>query len=371
MIVRMSKIMVMGPLELLMETLTLIHGLGIMQVDEEITVDADDESPVPFSLLPEKKSALQHQLYEKLENKIDELQSCLVPSVFIHGEDVPIIAESKLLSILPFHLAEIKKRKEVMDTLQQQIAEHEAYLVFVEAVGQLDNGGMQNDIRCIGVQLEKKEDAARLQEMLDREYKGKAAFEVVSGTDEKSVVGVVMVEADVAGDIREAMKNKNLALFYSPDDVHRLPFSKQHEIVVSRVRKKKAQLKHLQRQQEDFARRWLPAYLKTREWIESRLSLIKLTAAVVRTRMCFFIYGWVPEADFRVLDEQLREQFQDLVVVEESELVEQDFSRIPTALHNPAYFEPFELFTRLLPMPPYASFDLTPLSEFSFLSFSA
>jgi len=76
--------------------------------------------------------------------------------------------------------------------------------------------------------------------------------------------------------------------------------------------------------------------------------------------MCFFIYGWVPAADFRILEEKLQEKFQGLVVVEESELAEQDFSRIPTALHNPAYFAPFELFTRLLPMPPYASFDLTP-----------
>ena len=113
-------------------------------------------------------------------------------------------------------------------------------------------------------------------------------------------------------------------------------------------------------QQKLFAGQWQKEYLQARRWLDKRLSLVKVTAAVVRTRMCFFIHGWLPTSAFKVLGDELDKKFKGKVVVEESELAEQDFAHVPTALHNPAYFEPFELFTRLLPMPPYASFDLTP-----------
>lgn len=360
MIVRMSKIMVMGPLELLMDTLILVQYLGIMQVDEEFPVGGDEEGPAPIPQLLDKESVLQHQLYEKLSKKIDELMSYLPPAPFSSAGVVPIIGENTLVSILPAHLEEAKRRKEIIDTLVQQITEYESFRVFVEAVGQLESCARQSSVQCIGVRIEKQDDLAGLQELLENEYRNKAAFTAVSGADGKMTIGVIMVEAEEAGEVRAALQERRMMLFNPPEELHSLPLSTHHERVAVRIREKKEQLANLQQQHESFARQWLAAYMTTRDWIKSRLSLINLTAAVVRTRMCFFIYGWVPAADFRILEEKLQEKFQGLVVVEESELAEQDFSRIPTALHNPAYFAPFELFTRLLPMPPYASFDLTP-----------
>ncbi|MEJ2689399.1 MAG: ATPase, partial [Deltaproteobacteria bacterium] len=37
----------------------------------------------------------------------------------------------------------------------------------------------------------------------------------------------------------------------------------------------------------------------------------------------------------------------------------QDLDKVPVSIQNPPYFRPFELFTRLLPLPHYASFDPT------------
>ena len=60
MIVRMSKIVVMGPLELLMDTLAIIAQLGIMQVDEKTNDDTDSEFTA-MPLLVDKEKVLQHQ----------------------------------------------------------------------------------------------------------------------------------------------------------------------------------------------------------------------------------------------------------------------------------------------------------------------
>ncbi len=39
---------------------------------------------------------------------------------------------------------------------------------------------------------------------------------------------------------------------------------------------------------------------------------------------------------------------------------EEDLERVPVMLKNPEYFKPFELFTRVFPLPAYTSLDPTP-----------
>ncbi len=360
MIVRMAKITVMGPQELLMETLTLIQDLGIMQVDEEPAAAHEDEGPPPVPMLMDKESVLQHRLHEKVSRKIDELLLLIPSPLEVESRQYPLISVETLVTILPSHLDEVRKRHETISDLHRRIAEHVRYGVFLDALDGLDESGERGDVQCIGVQIGKQKDIEILKEYLDQEYGGKAAFESLSGGDGEETIGVVVVESQAAEKARGALEERRVLLFAPPDGLDSLPYSQQREKVAAVLREMNEQLAQLEQEQEGFAARWAGAYRQTRAWIDSRMSLISLTAAVVKTRMCFFIHGWLAVADFALLEERLREKFQGRVVIEENELVEEDFSKIPTALHNPAYFQPFELFTRLLPMPPYASFDMTP-----------
>ena len=54
------------------------------------------------------------------------------------------------------------------------------------------------------------------------------------------------------------------------------------------------------------------------------------------------------------------------VAVEELQILEQDQLQVPVTLTNPPYLRPFELFTRLLPLPRYSSWDPTPFIGFFF-----
>src|SRR5208282_2857673 len=83
-------------------------------------------------------------------------------------------------------------------------------------------------------------------------------------------------------------------------------------------------------------------------------------ASVFETRMCFFINGWMPSDDVTRLRRRLVDSFRGEVALEEREMFEQDIERVPIVLKNPSYFRPFELFTRLLPLPAYTSYDPTP-----------
>jgi V/A-type H+-transporting ATPase subunit I len=60
------------------------------------------------------------------------------------------------------------------------------------------------------------------------------------------------------------------------------------------------------------------------------------------------------------LRKRLNQDFAKKVVLEELEIHEEDLERMPVILKNPPYFKPFELFTKILPLPRYTSYDPTP-----------
>jgi V/A-type H+-transporting ATPase subunit I len=109
-----------------------------------------------------------------------------------------------------------------------------------------------------------------------------------------------------------------------------------------------------------FATQWGPIYRRVRDWIEERLAMLGATASAFQTEMCFFIYGWMPTGEIETLRGKLNGNFGGKVVVDEKEMHEEDLEHVPVVMKNPAYFRPFELFTRILPLPRYTSYDPTP-----------
>ncbi|GAB4333471.1 MAG: hypothetical protein Kow0089_02170 [Desulfobulbaceae bacterium] len=360
MIVRMAKVTVMGPTDLLMETLSLIQELGVMQVDDTVVPETSAQPSPPPGHVLDRKTVLEHQLYERLISGIDELLCCAGVEDVAGDAEAPQIGVGTLLNILPVHLEQARTRQRELEELTARAREYELYRGFLEAVGSSGGRCSVGDVECIGVRIASEKDLAVLQGCLDAAAGDRAALELVSGVAGEAAVGVIAVEREAVEELRSSMRANRIEMFAPPPDLPPLSWPEQLEQVRIRIAELKARVEKLQEERKAFAARWVPSYRETRARIESHLSLIDLTASIVKTRMCFFIHGWMAEADLKKLEQALQERFQGKVVVEEEELAEEDYSRIPTALQNPAYFEPFELFSRLLPMPPYLSFDLTP-----------
>jgi len=360
MIVRMSRITVMGPKDLMMDTLSLIQQLGIMQIDTDFDIEPVEDEPAAQPRIIDTKSVLQHQYYENLRKKIDELLK-YIPSAEDNSSDTASpAAVNALAALVPDHIAETGKRFLEIDALQLERKELMRYRAYLDAVGDIQKDPViHNEVEWIGIQIEKNKDVTSLQRQIEIQYGGKTLIEAVTRDDGNKIV-VIATEKELYPDVLATLQKMGLNVYQPPEDMQGLVWSEQKNRVADRLAEKKEKLELLLEQQQQFARRWLAQYKKTRNWIDSHLSLVQVTAAVVQTRMCFFVYGWLPATDFKILEQELEKKFAGKVVVEEMELAEKDFSRVPTALQNPVYFEPFELFTRLLPMPPYASFDLTP-----------
>ena len=73
MIVRMSKITIMGPKELSMDTLTCIHQLGFMQIDENINTTSNEQELPCHPILPNRRSLALQRFYQSLKKRIDHV----------------------------------------------------------------------------------------------------------------------------------------------------------------------------------------------------------------------------------------------------------------------------------------------------------
>lgn len=360
MIVRMSKIMVMGPQDLLLDTLALLQGLGIMQIDEELSLEDAGEDTALAPQLPDSRAVLQHQYFEKLQRKVGELLALLPEWTGPAPDAASRMSVDTLAELLPGHLSAAGSRREQIEILAARVKELVRYRSFLTVLDRIAAGSeMAGDVEYAGFDLPADREMAEVQACLDAAAGGRAVLELVPTGAEKEI-GVVLAPRELAGRVRTVLEECRLRWFQVPAGLEQAAVPERLATVDSRLAEARGKLAALQTEEESFAGQWQAGYLLARQWLARRLTLLKVTAAVVRTRMCFFIHGWLPTTDLQLLAGELEKKFSGRVVVEEVELAERDFTRVPTALHNPAYFEPFELFTRLLPMPAYASFDLTP-----------
>ncbi|MHB8788880.1 MAG: V-type ATPase 116kDa subunit family protein [Desulfobulbaceae bacterium] len=356
----MVKIMVLGPQDLLLEALALLQELGIMQIDEEVLDEGAGGEVALVPQLPDSAAVLQHQYYEKLSRKIDELLAILPGTDGSEPEAALRVPVDTLAELIPGHLAAARNRREEIDSLTARVEELARYRTFLSVLDRIFAGrAPAEDVEYAGFDLPADRELAEMQACLDAAAGGRVVVEVVPTAEGKGI-GVVLAPSELAGKVRTVLEECRLHWFQAPAGLEQATVPERAAAVDSRLAETRGRLAALLAEEQSFAGQWQAEYLKARQWLTRRLSLLQVTAAVVRTRMCFFIHGWLPAGDLQRLRAELEGKFNGRVVVEEMELAERDFARIPTALHNPAYFEPFELFTRLLPMPAYGSFDLTP-----------
>lgn len=121
-----------------------------------------------------------------------------------------------------------------------------------------------------------------------------------------------------------------------------------------------AELETVARELSALRAREGPWLAEVQRWLRDRLLLLLARTQVHAGPHLFLLEGWVPKARFEELAMQVRSRFGPEVVLEpigeENWVAEQ----APVVLQNPALFRPFEVVTRMMPLPRYGTIDPTP-----------
>jgi V/A-type H+-transporting ATPase subunit I len=361
MIVRMSKIEVVGPKGLLEEALGLLKELGIFQIEPATVgfIEKGCEEHIT-SFLPDERSLSEVLFLEDLSTKIGELFSCL-PAAEIRRsyiEPLPII--DTISKTIEKHAAACRELYQKREGLQKEVAELKRYTFFLSALSSLlGNVRETPHLDFIGLTIKEANMIGRLRELISRltDYR----FELFTDTEEDgTIVGLITIEKGISEKIKKSLSDEHIPELRFPAAIEALTFPEKLEYVEKRVKVLNSEVAWISLELEKFSKRWMPIYKRVKDWADERLSLLRTTASVFETRMCFFINGWMPSGDVGRLRSSLLEKFHGKVAVEEKGMHEEDLDRVPIVLKNPAYFRPFELLVKMLPLPKYTSFDPTP-----------
>src|SRR5512144_621172 len=362
MIVRMSKIEIVGAKELLQDVLSRLRDLGIFQIEpaavgilENGKIDDDIRS---FTL--DEKTMFERVFLEELRTKVGNLLSRLpkLPVRKSYLDPRPVI--DTLSAIVERHTAAVSARNERSEVVRTERVEMERYALFLGALAPLVGSARETpDLEFIGLTIREPDMVGRLKEAISRMTDWKYEL-VTEAAKDGTLVGLITVEKELAGVVKKTLIDEQVPELSLPASFSGFSFPEKVAYVQKRIAEATREIDSIEASLAQFACRWIPIYRSVREWIDDRLSLLSATTAVFETRMCFFITGWMPQRDVAAVRDTLKDVCQGNVVVAEKEIREEDIDRVPIILKNPPYFKPFELFTSLLPLPAYTSYDPTP-----------
>ena len=361
MIVRMSKVEIVGPKDLLQDALSLLRDMGIFQI-EPATVGFVEKGEEEYirSLSLDEKTLFERLFLEDLRLKIDELISYLPKTPTRKSYIEPLSVIDSIGKFVQKHIARLRDLHGTRETLQKELSELGRYKVFMDTVATLLEAARDApDLDFIGFTIEEPDMLPHLSEAISRMTDWR--FELLTeAADDGTLVGLIAVEKDVSDKVKKSLSDEHVPELTFPQSFSGLTFSDKIAHVKDRISTITSELRRIDGEMEQFLQRWGPIYQKVRDWLDDRLSMLRAIASVFETRMCFFINGWMPSDDVPRLRGGLIDSFRGEVALEEREVLEEDIERVPIVLRNPSYFRPFELFTRLLPLPAYTSYDPTP-----------
>lgn len=359
MIVRMSKVEIVGPKSLVEDVLSLLRGMGILHPEPEaIGFIETPEEKYLRSLLLDEKTLSERLFLENLSKKVNELLS-MIPS---KASRISYLEPSKILDtierLIHKHLDYCKDICKEIEEVERELKELKRHIPFMDAIERLIEGFKESaGLEITGLIIKDRERIEHIERVIQEITAGRYIFSHTIASD-GTLVALLVTDKKESKRIREVLLMEQVPEVSLPA-LEGLSMKEKISYLKKRIDALILRKAELIERLDRFALRWRSIYERIKDWIAERLSILKATSLVFETRMCFLIYGWIPADEIWRLREEFERRFKGQVMINEKEIRLEDLDRVPVMLKNPSYFKPFELFTRLLPLPSYTSYDPT------------
>jgi V/A-type H+-transporting ATPase subunit I len=362
MIIRMAKVEIVGPKQDLLNTLDLLHNRGIFQPDPQLLervelAPADRLQAIVLDEQDLRERSFFQNLYERVVTLLE-----LLPEVDNGVSPLqPLPVMSLLAELVDQHLSKAREQTGMLTECRQEIEDLQRNLIFWQALEPLLNElPQESNLELFGITIRDTAQLQTLEKMLQERTQGRCHISSTL-TDDGTLVGLVATDRDVADNLRHALTEERVPELPFAEDFADLSLPRRIAALRQRLNEKASSCQQIETELFSLARRWGPVYRRAEVWLEERLSLYRATATAYTTKLCFIIEGWMAEAEVEELQSDLNQAFSGRVVLEKQAILEEDLDKVPVLLRNPGYFAPFEIFSRLLPLPKYSSYDPTPL----------
>jgi len=361
MIVRMAKVEILGPKDDLFAVLDLLRGRGVFQPDPELFTAGDSSAGEgPQTLILDQEEVRERRFFEELRSRILQLLE-LIPDVSANSPPIQPLPVMELLDeLVDQHLSRARADSEALTIIREEIEQLQHNLLFWQVLEPLLAEMPQDSgLELLGVTIRDQHHLAELENLLQAKTSGRCHISTTKMSD-GTLVGLVATDRQMAATLRQALTDERVPEMRMSEELSRLSLAQRIEALQASLAELQTESRRIDQSLIDLSRQWLAIYRQALSWLEDRLSLFRASAAADATRQCFVIQGWMAASEVEALRKALAEATEERTVLEQQAILDEDLDRVPVTLRNPGYFAPFEIFSRLLPLPRYTSFDPTP-----------
>jgi V/A-type H+/Na+-transporting ATPase subunit I len=367
-ILRMSKVQVLGPRRLLPEAIQCLHAQGVLQLRSLMNGPAESgDQPGPARLrrvpLAGAEVATERSLQE-LSGRLHELLLILPPPKGVPWESgqLPDVAAPEFPSSLEAVESEIRALNDRRLALQEErdvVARYERLLTALRPLLAALEGSTH--VETVGILLRRDHPEALwlVEQEVTRITLG--AYTMLSRDVDKEQVGVLLtVPREFAQELSRLLFEQGITEIRLPERYADQPLIATLGVLLRRSREIPAEVAAAEAGLRRSSGYWHEALSRAHRAVQDRLNRLKALAHCGETDHTFVISGWVPNERCEALASVLEEGFQGRVTLLEYPIRESEFDSVPVVLRNRGLARPFELLLALLSPPRYGSIDPTP-----------
>ena len=261
MIVRMSKLEIAGPKELLLDLLEIIRELGVFQLENNGADFSDELQQTVQSQSEADSQALSERLFlENIRNQTGEIIALLPATETRESWLDPLTILDTIAASISRHLTTCHELAERHERLRLELVELERSNLLLSAIDRLiidrdDHDGLE----FIGITLRDASFIERLRELLAYLVEGECAL-TTTVADDGTLIGLITTPVSRSSIIRKALSDEQLPELPFPEALTELPLPKRIRYLKERLAVTRSSMAKIDEKRERFAHQWLAFY---------------------------------------------------------------------------------------------------------------
>ncbi|NJD61387.1 MAG: hypothetical protein FIA93_01530 [Deltaproteobacteria bacterium] len=375
MIVEMAKIRILGSRPLLPAVVGLLQDEGDVHIESRPRDlhEVESEIPVIRRHIVTGDALRIREILESALDKIRKLLLVLPPSPGGNGAGTgeafvpPPLAGNE--ASLRGHLAPLDSIALRVETvlaerkrLEDESSLFSRYEKVLNALAPLIAVVRESrDLECMGLlfQAQDRGAAPLLEQALSR-LAGDHYEILYREVDKETLAGLLIFPAEKASEAKALLWEKNIGELRLPSSVADKPVGEALEILLRKQEEIPGRIRELDAELSAVSDRWRGMLAGARLWLENRIGQLLASDSFFESHLTFLLYGWIPREKLGGLEKSLASAYGEEVVMERLPIGKPEEEQVPIAISNSPLVRPFEIFTRILPLPRYGTIDPTP-----------
>ncbi len=368
----MAKVEIIGPKNLFFDVVSLVHEQGRLHIEDLTRKIQSGEVPIERMEVVERQQRDQ----ERMDDMLIRVRAILKA---LHRDNTPIDADARRAEYARLYaldsealadevasvIGEVEDRTSSLASSHTSIEGELALLARYEPIlhkiqplaKQIITTGAYESVALL-VERRYKAALEQLKEELDK-ITHKQCEIVSTDVDEDTTAAIVVFNRTYSEPVHKFLAMENVNQIRLPSEFQDMPFDVAYDELRARRSQLPDELGKVSTELEKMSLKWQLKLSTIRDVLIDKTEEINAIPKFGRTEYAFVITGWMPVSDVKPLMAQILERWKDDVIVNQTEIREEEYADTPVALKNNPAMEPFQKLLGVYGMPRYGTMDAT------------